>query len=850
MTYSEFKDNPTSEKITLAVVYASKRLMGWTLDSGSVYKISDSVGVISDIKEDASSYTAVASKASVTASTYYHDKDNGIIYAHASDGSNPNGKFISMRFKLFFSSAPVTLPHDLSSAYEVYWEPSIRTTSRFGVEVDTVNQTGEAIEGSGTLSLYNDQDYWQSRFDKYYFENHPVQIYSYNRDLDASEAKLLFKGKIQSKTYSDRAITFRMRDQLSELRAPLSLADLQDASSVRIPDSLNNAKQRLVIGRVSGLRPVNVDQVVDGYPLTGTVSASSGSATVTGSSTQFLKEVSPDDRLKLSGTDYTVASVSSDTSLTLTENYSGDALSGGTAYILPDQPKRWLNREFLIAGHALREPQTTVSEQVSNVDRVKVSDVTDIQTGDKVYIGTLGSGEVKEVSQIIPDQGILKFTSTFASAPTAGTAVRRPCVQNVRINDIELTYYRDYTVNASTARLTLSEDAEKNAAPIREMGSVTFTSGSATISGSGFEALLKPGYVIRAKGQSAYFEILSVDSDTSATLRENATYSATATGQYKTLIYDEGDTVLSLDVLGCTEDGTKSGVFVENAPQAVQYLLKDAGLTAIINTSSFTEAQEIAYQPIGMAVPERYDGQSEPSYRDMINRLNKSVFGSLIQDSDFKLKYGILRPHKPSTSLKLREEDVLGFRVSSTNHNIVQKVLVNYGRLEYYYVSGEEYTKYVSATSDTANYILETGKQKTFETVLANQADADIYATRWAFLLERATNTIRLTTKLQAVDLEVNDIIDVEHRKLFERLGGTAKRRLFLVEKVKKSGTEVEIEAVDLSNAFNRVACITSDASPDYANSGDERRLYAGFITDEYGMIDNDSDTFGSNVIW
>lgn len=849
MTYSQFKNKPSSEKITLAVVEASRRLMGWTLHSGSVYYIPESAGVLVSVKENATAYTEVDSLASVIASTYFYDRANGRIYLQASDSSNPNSKFLSLKFKLFFSSAPLTLPHDLDEGFEVYWEPSIKSTSRFGVEIDTVNQAGEAIEGSGTLTLHNDQSFWQPRFDKYYFENHLVQIYSYNRDLEPSEAKLLFKGKIESKSYSQTQVSFKMRDMLAELRAPLGLADLQDASSIRIPESLNNAKQRMIIGRVEGLRPVNIDQVLTGYPLTGTVAITSASPNITGTGTQFLKELSPDDRVVISGQTYSVASVTSDTAAVLTENYTGIDLTATSITVVPDKPKRWINREWLIAGHALREPLVTVTEQVAEVDRVKVSTTIDINVGDTLYIGTLGAGELKVVSQVIPGSGIIKFTSTFASARTVGTEVRRPCVQNVRINDISLTYYRDYQVDASTARLTLSEDAEKNAAPIREMGNLTFTDTSRTVTGSGFEALLKPGDIVRAKGEADWFEVLSIESDTSLTLRTAATYTGTATGQYKNFVFKEGEDVLTVDVLGRTEQGTTSGDFVENAPHAVRVLLADAGLTSIVNTDSFDDAEELAYAPIGLVYPATFSGQTEPTYRDVINRINKSAFGSLIQDEDFKLKYVVLSPDKPASTLRLREEDCLSISIQSTNTNIVQRVLVNYAPLEYYYLTGEPYTKYLEATSDTANFILETGRQKDLETVLVNQSDAEIYAKRWAFLLEQATATLKIGTKLQAVDLEVGSIIDVEHEKLYERFGGTSRRMLCLVEKVTKNGDSVEIEAVNLSNAFNRTSTWT-DSSLAYEDSSEDRKIYDGYWTDQYGLIDNNPDTFGSKVWW
>ena len=71
---------------------------------------------------------------------------------------------------------------------------------------------------------------------------------------------------------------------------------------------------------------------------TGTASVTSGSATVTGSGTAWLSNVSAGDAFTIvgSGVTYTVASVASDTSLTLSANYAGSTASGQSYAITRD----------------------------------------------------------------------------------------------------------------------------------------------------------------------------------------------------------------------------------------------------------------------------------------------------------------------------------------------------------------------------------------------------------------------------------------------------------------------------------------------------------------------------------
>lgn len=71
---------------------------------------------------------------------------------------------------------------------------------------------------------------------------------------------------------------------------------------------------------------------------TGTVSVTNGSATVTGSGTAWSSNVSPGDGFVVAGTSvpYTVASVSNNTSLTLSTPYQGSSASGESYAIWRD----------------------------------------------------------------------------------------------------------------------------------------------------------------------------------------------------------------------------------------------------------------------------------------------------------------------------------------------------------------------------------------------------------------------------------------------------------------------------------------------------------------------------------
>lgn len=847
VTYNTFATTASSEKITLAVLEASKRLMGWSLHSGAVYSIPFTETIVTSVKDSGTSLTE-GSSTSLSSNSYYLDAQNEMLYIRMIDDSNPNGKYVSTTFKMFFATAPVTLPHDLASGEEVYWSPSIESTSRFGVELDTIKQMGEAIEGSGTLSLYNERAYWSPRFDKYVFDNQNCLIYSWNRDLLPSEAKLLFKGKVESRTWSDKKISFKLKDLVSILRDTISTPNLVDVAGARIPTNMQNAKQRMILGRLFGHRPTNIDEVLDGYPVTGTIAVTTSSETITGTGTSFLSELCPDDQISIAGEKYTVATIASDTSLTVSSTYTGASESGLSTTVVPSLPKRYTNRVWKLSGHVLRQPETIIAGGAT-VNRLVVQSTRDFFAGDQVYIGTLGSGELVTIDEVLNDTTCILSTS-LNSIPSIDTPVLRPCVQDVRINDVRLEFYRDYTVDADTGTLTLLDNAERNAGPIREMvQNITFTNGSRSVTGSGFEGTIEPGYMLRVRGNAAFFQVLSVESDTALTLTEVSTYTDTDKGQYSSLIFDPTEHVLSCEILGRTNEGTTEGVMPRTGPEIVKLLLTDAGLSGVLDNDSFTDTSESVPFDIAFVVPSNFKDNKTFTYREIVNNVNKSIFGAIIQDQNFQLKYTLLEPKKPVTARRLMDSDILKLSVKSTASEMVRRVVVEYNRKEYDYEQGDEGINYATQSSQTAEYILGTSRERTFSCYLTQQSSAIVLANRWSFLLEYSAGSITIETKLQTIDLDINDVIDIDHRDLYERLGGTSKRKIVAIERISKSGSGVVIEAVDLSNAFNRV-CIVNDITSDYSDTAEEDRLYGGFVTDEYGLIDNEAETFGSNVIW
>lgn len=828
--------------------------MGWTLYSGSVYQLAFTYSVIVGITENGTALTAVTSVGAVTAGKYYMDRSAGYLYLRTLDSTNPNSKFEACTFKLFFCNKPVRAPWDLGTGYDIDWSGDLNSTSEFGVELDNRFQFGLALEGEGTIELRNNRAFWQSRYDKLTFENQRVFIYSWNRQLPITEAKLIYRGRIQGKTWTPDTITFQLKDFLNELRAPVALSDMEDVTDAKLPDALLHAKQRLLYGYIYGHRPTNYDQVLSGYPWPGgNATFLNGSTTVTGDVSvpySFRLTMTPDDELSLEGTSVTatVKSIELVDSLTLSEAWTG---SGGTGTLLvkPKGGRRWMNRLFLLAGHALREPVTTVAT-AGDYQQFTLTDATDFLPGDTVIIGS-------ETQTILRTFGnVVRLNGPLNSAPAVGATVTRPAVTNVYLNERLLTVTRDYTYSAADGTLTLDTEAEFNVAPVVSIsGTLAFTNGvsSRTVNGTStfFKSELKPGDWITQPGTSDWFEIKNIDSDTSLQLRNVSTisYSGAATAK-KPEYYEEGKTVLSCDVLGATEDGTTSGTFIKDGPSIVKDLLTRAGLASFLATSSFTTAAAVAPYRLGIAIPDKYSDAEAPLYRDVIARVNQSIFGALVQNEDFQLEYTTLSPRIPVSHTKFTKVDILSFQIQSDAERVVSAVNVGYLHKEYEPVSKKESQSISTKTSKTGTYLVQTDKEFDTDSLLVTSRDASIFASRWAFLLGVASSIVQIQTKLQGARLQVTDKVEVEHEKFYERPGSSDTRKIAGIQYLKKSFGTVTIELEDLANAFSRCCIISAGGTANYSNSTEAQRARYGFITDSYGMMGNDPDTFGKNVIW
>ena len=70
-----------------------------------------------------------------------------------------------------------------------------------------------------------------------------------------------------------------------------------------------------------------------------------------------------------------------------------------------------------------------------------------------------------------------------------------------------------------------------------------------------------------------------------------------------------------------------------------------------------------------------------------------------------------------------------------------------------------------------------------------------------------------------------------------------------VISSIKTNGEKVELEVMDLGSIYTRSARITDDSASDFNTSTNQERLLNSFITGDNGIIDENEETYSTNLI-
>lgn len=238
---SEFIEAQSSEKLTLVHIQATTRLVNWTLFSGAIYyKDTDAFAV--EVAESTTNLSEASDVGSMFEGSFYYDIQTSRLYIWNFSDTNPNDTEMIITYRYFFASGPVTCSWNLADDGDyVFYDGRVQKSPGYKHKIG-IDQQLTSLVGSGTLTLNNNDGGFDDLFDTVFFENQKVSVYSWNRDLPFSDAKIIFRGRITNKTYSNETISFLVKDTIFDLEQSVPQGVFSDADDVN--DSVKGTYKR------------------------------------------------------------------------------------------------------------------------------------------------------------------------------------------------------------------------------------------------------------------------------------------------------------------------------------------------------------------------------------------------------------------------------------------------------------------------------------------------------------------------------------------------------------------------------------------------------------------------------
>lgn len=845
MSYLIESNKLRSEKIILITCESVQRLKLFNVD-GSNYSRTVS-HFISKVKVGSTLLTQLTSTA-LSLNSFYFDAKNMKLYVKV--GGDPKGYDLSVTYKHFLSSAPIILPNDLLNGEDVEWLPLVQSIGSIGQQLDE-ESTGTILESSSSVKLINRDGYFDNIFDRLIWENQEIKFYSWFPNLPISEKVQTFEGVIESKDFSEDSITFKVKDFVYRLRNKLDLGLYSELDGSILPSLIGKNKRR-IYGQVDNVKTVSLDATLGGYQLTGTLSGTTAALIITGSGTLFLDEVSPTDELFITVSNivykFGIESIDSDTQITLSKELE-ISFSGISGTLKPKLPWRKKNREWLIAGHKLRSPSATITT-INNASSFSVGSILDFFDGDEVEI----NGVPSSIRRISGDNFIM--ATNIIPLPAVGDFITKRPIKKVFLGSDELVYLRDYTfTNTTESKIMLDELAEFNIAEPHSSNILfTFSHLSNTVTttyNTDVKTIIQPRDWIRSADitEPEWYEVLDIVQDTSTRQLITLRTPFTGTNGNKDILYKNPKVVdeNSLVTVSCL--GMESGgKWIKSASDAVRHLmLNDAGFSTV-NETSFTKAKATCDYILSMVIPESIEGES-PMIREVVNKINDSVFGSLYGNNSQSISYSILNSTKPEITTIIRDDDIISFSINC-NQTIINKAKINYSPYVDVY-SGESALKSITYTSTFVDkYIgIENTKEKTI--YLYEDSKALIVAQRICFYNSLSRSIVNLKTKMNFSTTGINDKIYLSLDRLYTRYTGTQRERISIVTGVKNDGYGCEITLTDLGNIYNRIPSIAPTSSSVYTSATSEDKIRWGYILSNSTETPNENDesAIGSGLI-
>lgn len=575
-----------------------------------------------------------------------------------------------------------------------------------------------------------------------------------------------------------------------------------------------------------------------------------------GSSTNFLSELTPGDLLNIENEKYEVNAIFSDINLGIT-NVSTVEISGETIEADLKEPYNEYNRVWSVSPKALKEFSTTFTESYSTT-LFKVVDASGFRAGDILEADT-ATAQQREIVRVVYSQNQIQISETWNTVPTDGvTIISRPAVQSVYLQKkkVPFTLYT-ITNDSNGCYITFATTFERDFVTSSRLNS-SFSYAKYYDSNKVFATRdetndqptidkLEPRDYIQFAGQSEWLEVLNVK-DNFIFLREfNSTFRfSSLTAKYVTILGD--DSVVSADVYGETEEGTTTGTWIKSSSQLFKILLTEAGYGDLINDASFDNAQDTEYAMLSLATPLK-SGKTGEALKTLILRVNESVNSVMTVDDELNLKYFLFDGAVDFDNMvTITDDDAIKWSEKHSNPALYSDFSSEYRFKDIDYIKESSTSSEYSFVNDFVNTYVGVDKTESSKHYLYDEIDVLSATQRQAFLSTVTPSVYSITSDLRFQNLEIGNVVKLDFLNV-KSSSTPSTNKLAIVTEIKKKDETVQLTVSDLGNVFNRRSIITPDSAPDYdVATGDEKLLYS-YITDDTGLMEDDEDTAGGNLI-
>ena len=339
--------------------------------------------------------------------------------------------------------------------------------------------------------------------------------------------------------------------------------------------------------------------------------------------------------------------------------------------------------------------------------------------------------------------------------------------------------------------------------------------------------------------QSSYVEVSEVSTET-----------LSGTGIFRNPNYINDTSLITCSAFGQTLDGTITGEFSGTAADAVKVLLTDNGLSDFLNTTTFDEAA--LNEPLVVGIYAPYTLQTQPpTVLDIVNRITISTLGSIGLDENFLFKFQLLNGFKPDSLDSIRRIDNNEIR-TTVSESVTPSPIFRYTlrNVDASYDLGEAdpTSKLIRLENARIGRLTDLDTTESFDLYLRKEVDATAIADRYLNYSQRFNRIVSFQGSLSLEDVSIGDIVLLDVIEIKNRQRDNIPF-LGMVTRFTRNGQYINISVDDFGGLFLRSTTFANDSSPTFSGSTETERILGTFLTDDNGIIDNNEDTFGFNVL-